>query len=105
MLPAVFAAWQSLWLAGSENPPHLTDSSGSRKDEDHGSPEIEKEGEKVGGLLRSWRELRRQNPHLFQRGVKIYGQKECTMDEQICGLLTEEDREDAAKHGASQSVC
>ena len=67
--------------------------------------EERKEGEKVGGLLRSWRELRRQNPHLFQRGVKIYGQKECTMDEQICGLLTEEDREDAAKHGASQSVC
>ena len=66
---------------------------------------VRKEGERVGGLLRSWRDLRREKPQRLKGGVKIYGQKECTMCEQVCGLLTEEDREDAAKHGASQCVC
>ena len=30
---------------------------------------VRKEGERVGGLLRSWRELRREKPQRFKSGV------------------------------------
>ena len=59
-------------------------------------------GERVGGLMRTWRELRIDNPVLFNSRVRVWG-SEATMDEQICGFLTETDMEDAEKYGATQS--
>ena len=42
-------------------------------------------------LMRTWREHRRQHPELFQKGVRAWSQTASTMDETICGLLTQTD--------------
>ena len=36
--------------------------------------------------------------------LRVWGQEEATMNEQICGFLTQTDMEDAEKHGATQSI-
>ena len=54
--------------------------------------------------MRTWRQIRREHPDLLNKGVKVWGQKEATMDEMICGLLTDTDAEDAEKHKATQTM-
>ena len=65
---------------------------------------LREKGQLVKGLMRTWRQLRQKFPKLFKLGVRVWGQREMTMDEMICGLLTQTDREDLERRGHSQSV-
>ena len=82
--PAVWTRTHTVWLRGKAK--------------------LREAGTKVGGLLRSWREHRRRKPESYKRGVRVWGQPESTMDENICALLTQTDQEDAVTHEASQSI-
>jgi hypothetical protein len=58
-------------------------------------------GEKVGSnLMQSHRDLRREEPELYQKGVRVWGQPQAYEDEIIVFWLSELDAETSV-----QSVC
>ncbi len=62
-------------------------------------PEHDLPEPQVANFMTAWRQLRREQPKLFDSGVRVWGQAGANMDETIC-LVSETDMEDAAQHGA-----
>ena len=63
-----------------------------------------KKGEPVGQLMHTWRANRLQVPELYVN-VEVFGQKEATMDQSICMLLSDQLRhEELPALGVKQCV-
>ena len=67
----------------------------------NGETVVRKKGEKVGNnLMKSHRDLRREEPGLYRKGVRVWGQPQAYEDEIIVFWLSELDSESSV-----QSVC
>ncbi len=72
----------------------------SRRDS-NGTEVVRVKGDKVGNnLMKSHRDLRREEPELYQKGVRVWGQPQAYEDEIIVFWLSELDAETSV-----QSVC